>query len=687
MAQRTVTFTLGGGLDLVTPASSMPPGRLIGCLNYEPDDQGGYRRIQGYERFDGRPSPSDADYWRLPFTNGSTEPAVGSTITGATSSATMDILHAVVETGSWATGDAAGHFIGCDATGTFAASESITGATVTGPALRNRENDQALHEQYQREAIERRRSKIGMVPGSGPIRGVWVYKKTGLVYAVRDSADGTAGVMHRSSATGWQPVDLGSRIAFTAGTAEFIEGETITGQTSGATATVVATGVDSGSFTGGDAAGSIYLTGITGTFQAGETITSASGSATAGAVSANTLPPGGHYEFHEYNFQGQLKTRYLFGVNGVGRAFRFDGTDFAFIHVTGMTEADDKPTHAKAHKHHLFVSIGSSLFNSSVGDPMKWDAVEGAGEIATGDRIVGIDTQAGGVLAVYNRNSTYLLYGNDVNDFTLTPYSSERGAIEWSLQNVMVPIYMDDRGLNYLNPTQAFGDFNAQTISEVINPIVQAEKEYVLSSVRIRAKNQYRLHFEDNSALLATITPSLKIQYMLINYGKRVLTICAEEDASGTEQVFFGSDDGYVYHAEKGNSFDGENIDYYLRMSYYDCGLPRVNKRFHKASYLIESTLTPVLRYIPDFSYGSAELPAVKEYSLPPEDIHSGGGYWGESYWGEFIWGGQPVGEAEAYIDGHGFNLSMMIRGESNFEDVHTLKSATFHFTPRGLQR
>ena len=57
---RTSSWRLGGGLDLTTPAiaRSRNPGSLIGCLNYEARREG-YRRIDGYERFDGQRSPSD----------------------------------------------------------------------------------------------------------------------------------------------------------------------------------------------------------------------------------------------------------------------------------------------------------------------------------------------------------------------------------------------------------------------------------------------------------------------------------------------------------------------------------------------------------------------------------------------------------------------------------------------------
>ncbi len=51
-----------GGLDLTTPSLRLQPGALRDCLNFEVAPFGGYRRTDGYERFDGQPSPSSATY-------------------------------------------------------------------------------------------------------------------------------------------------------------------------------------------------------------------------------------------------------------------------------------------------------------------------------------------------------------------------------------------------------------------------------------------------------------------------------------------------------------------------------------------------------------------------------------------------------------------------------------------------
>ena len=73
-----------GGLDLETPPLFMPSGAIRESQNYECDSLGGYKSVVGYERFDGRPSPSDADYATIPVTITGTV-AVGDTVTGGTS--------------------------------------------------------------------------------------------------------------------------------------------------------------------------------------------------------------------------------------------------------------------------------------------------------------------------------------------------------------------------------------------------------------------------------------------------------------------------------------------------------------------------------------------------------------------------------------------------------------------------
>jgi hypothetical protein len=56
-------IALRGGLELQRPAVAVEPGRLVDCLNYETGIEDGYAPCAGFERYDGRMSPSNRDIW------------------------------------------------------------------------------------------------------------------------------------------------------------------------------------------------------------------------------------------------------------------------------------------------------------------------------------------------------------------------------------------------------------------------------------------------------------------------------------------------------------------------------------------------------------------------------------------------------------------------------------------------
>ena len=242
-SMRAKYFPLEGGENLTDPALSIPPGNLIFGRNYEVDPEGGYHRIDGFERYDGRiPKPSESKYYILDFQTGTTDMTDTTVITGATSGATAELVaDAVVESGSFAGNDAVGYLVIALVTGTFQVGENIQVSASTTSVVQALANvsgatTDALDSTYAQAAEERARSKIGIVPGSGNMRGVWSYG--GTIYAFRDNAGGTECKMYKSTTSGWTAVDLGQYIKYNLGLVEVAEGATLTGATSGATGTV-----------------------------------------------------------------------------------------------------------------------------------------------------------------------------------------------------------------------------------------------------------------------------------------------------------------------------------------------------------------------------------------------------------------------------------------------------------------
>jgi len=694
--RQTTYFPLKGGINLVDPPLTLQPGELLGSSNYEHYQGGGYRRIDGYERFDGYDKPSEAVYYLVNFDAGTTAILAGDVISNVASPTAVDetgevLADAVVTAGSFGTNDAVGYFYVTTAQGyaapAFADNDTLyvsaaSVATGDGAASEGGATTDADDTTYSRLAIDVLRARISTVPGSGDIRGVWMYN--GVVYAFRDDAGVTTCVMFASSITGWSEVDLGATIAFTAGSdagdVGFTVGETVTGGTSLATAVVVDISAITGTWAGNNAAGTLYLKTVSGTFQA-ETITGGTSGTTAtiaGDVTVTTLTPGGRYEFITENFFGQSGSRSMYGVDGANFCFRFNSDGFRQI-PTGMPV--DTPTHLIAHKKHLFLSFGSSVQHSGIGTPTIFSIVAGAAEIATGDDVVGFATIPGDALAILDRNSTYILYGTSVANWNLATLSDEAGAIEWSIQRLGVPIYLDDRGLTDLRSVQDYGDFKGKTFSKKIKPIIDAAKSLVLSSTRVRDKDQYRLFLTDKSFLIAAFEDGKFAGFTECEYPVEVSTVCSCEDTNGTEVLFFGSTDGYVYQMDKGTSFDGVAVTAFIRPAFNYLKTPEQKKRFFKAILEVTAASPVTINFTPDYDYGDKE--GLTQFLA----ASSSSGYWNIGNWNEFNWGEQSVSNPEAHLSGSGVNISMVLYSEGIYDTPHIIHGVLLHYSKRGLAR
>ena len=688
MQQAPISFGLLGGLDLVTPPLKMAPGRVINAKNYEPVEKG-YQRMGGFERLDGRPKPSEATYHVLNFDAGTATITEGQTVTGATSGATgKALIDMVVSTGSFGASNAAGYLVLTVVSGTFVDNENLQVAGVTkcvsnGTAAEAGALTDADNTTWSRDAIETARALIGTVTGSGRIRGVWVFG--GTKYAVRDNAGGTAGVLYKSTTSGWTAVALGSRVKFQTGTVAIVAGNTVTGASSGASGVVTRVALRTGTYGGGNAAGQLIFASITGAFTNGENLQvgGVTKAVANGGSAAITLPAGGRYEFVNHNFFGASDLVRMYGCNGVGTAFEFDGTVFVPIE-TGMTT--DTPNHIAVHNNQLLLAFaGGSMQNSGVGDPYSWSPITGAAEIGMGDDVTGMIQDYTGLLAIFTRNKVGILYGTDATDFSLKIIANDAGAVEWSIQKIVNPIYHDDRGLRDLRTTQAYGDFKMGTLTGDVEPLIKQKKDAgvtITASLRCRKKGQYWLFWSDGTGIVVYLgRPRPEIMYFDFGSSRVVYATCSSENADGTEILLFGSDDGYVYELDAGTSFDGGEVDAYIRLAFNHARSPGLNKRWHKATLECDATPATTLYMVAEFSYADPEQPPSIEQSF---SVAGTGGIWDAANWNEFYWDAPIYGRAHCYLDGIGESISIAIASRSTYEAPHALHGMTLAYSHRG---
>lgn len=693
MAQetRTSTFLLRGGLNLVTPAVAIPQGQCINAKNYEAEVSG-YKRVPGIERTDGRPAPSDASYWVLDFDEGRETIATGSTVTGFTSAASGTVLiNPVIETGSTAGNDAAGYLVLTDATGTFSDNEvlqvsAVTVARVDGIQVERGADNDADDGTWHQAAIEARRADILQVPGSGHVRGVWLYK--GDRYAVRDNVAATGAELFKATSSGWAAQDLGQLLEFNTSTSQFNDGATVTGAISGATGVIKRAVLNEGSWAS-NGVGFLVFASVTGTFQAAETITddgTPTGSAKAvGAQTSNSLPSGGRYLFENHNFYGIANRERMYAVNGVGRGFEWDGEVLSPIR-TGVEGALDKPTHIAIYKQHLILGFsGGSLMISEPGEPLQYTTTRGAGEVGFGSDFADLVNNFQTALIVIGTGKIGFITGTSTADFLLEVINEDGGGKAYTAQSVGKMLYLDDQGVRQVEATQNYGNFRANSITGQIQPLFEAKRKAGASPVasqRVRSRDLYRLFFDDKSVLSIYLGREAP-EPMIFDYPFQATCTCSGDDTDGHEVLLAGSDDGYVYELDKGASFDGQEVTAFIQFPFNSLGSPNLNKAFYKTRTQVIGTAQTALSVSAEFSYGDPDLPPSDEQSF---DVSGGGGFWDQSVWNQFVWSSEVVGRAEAYFDGFGTNVSIAIMSDATYEDPHTLSSMTIHYNDRGLE-
>jgi len=667
---------LRGGLDQVTPTLSLPPGFVRRSANFEASITGGYTRIAGYERFDGHPRPSDAiyDVFQCVLTGAV---AVGNTITGLTSGETAVVIAIDGQ-----------NLIVTKESGNFTDGETIQVSAVTVGTLTSQIGvvaDGLTDATYRNLAADSYRSDIAIVPGSGPVRGVFLYN--GVVYAFRNNAGGTALAMYASSGSGWTSVALGFELGFSNGIAEIFVGDTVIGQTTGATGVVARVVIESGGWGTSNAAGRLILSSTTGTFAAPENLR-VGGVVKAhatGPATAITLAPDGRVETVIGNIGGGVANYRAYSCDGKNRAWEFDGTTLVPIN-TGML--DDKPQHVAVHRQHLFLSFGASLQFSGLGLPFQWAPILGAGEIAMNATITNLlplpGDQSSGALAVYTRRDTSVLYGTSSANFSLATFNTGTGAVAYTAQTMDQAYVLDDRGVISLGTSLNFGNFLPASLTMNIRPFMQPRINLATASTVNREKGQYRIFFSDGYGVYLTILNGSLLGAMPMQFSHVVNCAFEGEDSTGAARMFLGSTNGYVYELDRGTSFDGEPIPASIGLPFNSTNSPRLLKRYRKASVEVTGDAYAEFQFGYDLGYRSPYLTQDSD-SSHTNDLRAS--YWDDWTWDDFVWDGSDVSPSEVEVRGTAENMAIRISAVSDILEPFTVNSIIVHYTfRRGLR-
>ena len=283
-----------------------------------------------------------------------------------------------------------------------------------------------------------------------------------------------------------------------------------------------------------------------------------------------------------------------------------------------------------SHDHHLIaagVTENENVIYYSAINNFSTFLGTGAGAITISDKIVGVKGFRED-LFIFCQNSIHKLVNiNNSSTIAVVPVAENVGCLNgYSIQEIGGDlVFLAPDGIRTIAGTARIGDVELGTVSKAIQPIVtelaQNVNEFVINSIVLRDKSQYRLFYSDTDltnvsqkGIIGTLRPN-GFEWSEI-LGVEVTAINSGFDHEGIEKFYHGDTDGYVYVHDSGNDFNGSAIDARYQTPDYDYGDFGTLKTLHyvKLSIGPENEVQPSVRV--RFDYDSNETPQPEDYLL-----------------------------------------------------------------------
>ena len=399
---------------------------------------------------------------------------------------------------------------------------------------------------------------------------------------------------------------------------------------------------------------------------------------------------GPDYDYGEVIIADGANKLYSFRMEGTGALTT--RTFFAEeITVTGTKHVK----YITIHDHHL-IAAGvednlSTVFYSVYNDATDFTG-SGAGSVTISDQVEGIKGFREDLI-VFAENSIHKLVNiNDSANIRIDPITENVGCLSgYSIQEIGGDlIFLAPDGLRTVAGTARIGDVELGTVSKEIQPLVtdltESINSYIISSIVLREKSQYRLFYTDTTiqnssqrGIIGTLRPN-GFQWSETR-GIEVTEIGSGFDQNGVEQYYHGDTDGYVHVHDSGNDFDGSTILARYATPDYDYGDLGTLKTLHylKVSASAEGVVEPNVQV--RFDYGSTDIPQPPElFDLGIIDPPS---LFGEAIFNTNVFGGAESPLVRVALQGSGHSNNFTIISEDT-KAPYTINGLYINFVPSG---
>ena len=403
-----------------------------------------------------------------------------------------------------------------------------------------------------------------------------------------------------------------------------------------------------------------------------------------------TLFDGPTYNYGQVIISDGANKPYIFRMEGTGALST--RTFFAEeITVTGTKHVKYVTTHDK---HLIAAGVEDNLntvYYSSTLDPTSFSGT-GSGNIVLEDQIEGIKGFRN-ELFIFCTNSIFKLINiNDSSNIAIVPVTKNVGCLSgYSIQEIGGDlIFLAPDGLRTVAGTARIGDVELGTVSKEIQPLVTDLTEdinsYIISSLVLREKSQYRLFYTNTSleqtqqkGIIGTLRPN-GFQWSETR-SLEVTAIGSGFDNNNVERYYHGDTEGYIYQHDAGNTFDGSSILARYATPDYDYGDLGTLKTLHylKVSASAEGVVEPDVQV--RFDYGSTDIPQ------PPNPFDLGvidpPSLFGEALFNTNVFGGAENPLIRVALQGSGHSNSFTVISEDT-KAPYTINGLYINYVPSG---
>jgi len=283
--------------------------------------------------------------------------------------------------------------------------------------------------------------------------------------------------------------------------------------------------------------------------------------------------------------------------------------DFKYYQpVTGMydilTANNDVVYYSAYYRSHMFWASQSSLYFSAPFDEFDYTPANGAGEIVVPGEIVGLLSLRDSLI-VFCRYNIFRLTGSDANNFSLNPVTENTGCVDGlSIQEINGDVlFLSDTGISRLSDSDQQSGLGFSLLSNTIKtevnallaPSASGQNNY--PSVFIPPKNQYRvIKYNFASAIANTIgiigsQAGLNPEELSWSTIKGIKPYHISYWVEEKKILFLAQDASniiYIYEMDSGNTFDGTAITATYSTPYYTFNDPKMRKNFLKLTMTVE---------------------------------------------------------------------------------------------------